>query len=498
MKHFLFFILLYVLAEYKIFGQSKLQVSYDIYPYYFYQNHSNKDCFVEVALTYGPGYLNFQKTSDQKFFVQLKTYVNIFENNRLIKTDSFFVKKTSIAGPDSFPYFAYIKRYWLKNHHDYMFSIHVKDFYGKDTSMNFHAQKKISINFSDDKISSSDIQFIEFIEKSDNKNDMFYKYGYAIVPYNDNYFNEDFNEIKFLMEIYNADTVLTKNEPYVIKYYLKDKDNDKVLETYGGFQKKTSAKITPFIASIGINKLPSGNYDLIVEGFDKNNRLLFSKSKYFQRKNTNVVKTLSLNDEIFFGNQTNIDTLKMWVEALWPIANNLEKDWIINQSVKKDPTLMKNFMIDFWDKRASDTASAVEMAKRYYSNLNIVMKNFKCGKIAPYYTDRGRVYLQYGAPNQRSIQLSEPGAYPYEIWQYYRIYDPATHQFFTNKKFVFVNKGIADDCYSLIHSDMKGELSNPNWQNEIMKHDPYNPNNPYQQQQMNYGNNFNKLYQNPQ
>jgi hypothetical protein len=31
-----------------------------------------------------------------------------------------------------------------------------------------------------------------------------------------------------------------------------------------------------------------------------------------------------------------------------------------------------------------------------------------------------------------------------------------------------------------------------------MKHDIYNINDPYQQQQLNYGNNFDKLYQNPQ
>jgi hypothetical protein len=45
---------------------------------------------------------------------------------------------------------------------------------------------------------------------------------------------------------------------------------------------------------------------------------------------------------------------------------------------------------------------------------------------------------------------------------------------------------------------MKGEYNNPNWQREIMKHDIYNINDPYQQQKMNYGNNFDKMYQNPQ
>jgi hypothetical protein len=30
---------------------------------------------------------------------------------------------------------------------------------------------------------------------------------------------------------------------------------------------------------------------------------------------------------------------------------------------------------------------------------------------------------------------------------------------------------VADDCFKLIHSDVKGELANPQWQYEIMKSD---------------------------
>ena len=48
------------------------------------------------------------------------------------------------------------------------------------------------------------------------------------------------------------------------------------------------------------------------------------------------------------------------------------------------------------------------------------------------------MYLQYGKPDQRVMQPSEPYSYPYEIWQWYRVMDKTNGMFYTNKKAVFV------------------------------------------------------------
>jgi len=126
------------------------------------------------------------------------------------------------------------------------------------------------------------------------------------------------------------------------------------------------------------------------------------------------------------------------------------------------------------------------------------LANFKCGKQQGYYTDRGRVYLQYGPPSQRAMQPNEQNTFPYEIWQYYRTTDASNGQFFSNRKFVFVNKMIGDDCYMLVHSDMRGEIYNPRWQFELTRRnnngiaDPDN-NTPAGTET----NQFNEIYSNP-
>ena len=74
-------------------------------------------------------------------------------------------------------------------------------------------------------------------------------------------------------------------------------------------------------------------------------------------------------------------------------------------------------------------------------------------------TDRGRVRLTYGAPTDILESEREPGALPYEIWQYNRLDDGQM-----NVKFVFYNPDLVTNNYVLIHSTANGEIKNEYWQ----------------------------------
>jgi GWxTD domain-containing protein len=159
---------------------------------------------------------------------------------------------------------------------------------------------------------------------------------------------------------------------------------------------------------------------------------------------------------------------------------------------------MHRYAIDFWKRRAADTTNPVKMWVAYYEQVQQVLKLFRCGKQKGYYTERGRVYLQYGAPNQRSVQANEPNTFPYEIWHYYRITDGVNGQFYSNRKFVFVNKNIGDDCHTLVHSDMRGELNNPRWAFEVTKRNYNGVGDPDKTQPAGTEyNQFNQIYSNP-
>ena len=74
-------------------------------------------------------------------------------------------------------------------------------------------------------------------------------------------------------------------------------------------------------------------------------------------------------------------------------------------------------------------------------------------------SDRGFIFLRYGKPTSMITITDEPEAPPYEIWYYDQF--PFTTQ--TDVKFLFYNPSYAAGQYSLLHSNARGELNNPNW-----------------------------------
>ena len=117
---------------------------------------------------------------------------------------------------------------------------------------------------------------------------------------------------------------------------------------------------------------------------------------------------------------------------------------------------------------------------------NIYANNFQEG----FETDRGRVYLKYGAPTNIIVKETSPSEYPYEIWQYNKI------EKYSNKRFVFYNPDLVNRAFRLLHSDMIGELKNPSWRQTLSKRNSNNGtiDNPNQYLQDHFGGNSNDLF----
>jgi len=80
-----------------------------------------------------------------------------------------------------------------------------------------------------------------------------------------------------------------------------------------------------------------------------------------------------------------------------------------------------------------------------------------------YRTDRGRVYLKYGAPNSITESPFTASLHPYEVWHYYHTEGES------NVKFIFYNTDLVSNEYELLHSTKRGEIRDPAWQLRLMK-----------------------------
>ena len=114
-----------------------------------------------------------------------------------------------------------------------------------------------------------------------------------------------------------------------------------------------------------------------------------------------------------------------------------------------------DFLRTFWESLDPTPGSATnERLLDHVLRMNEANWRFSAGKRRKGIdTDRGRILVQYGPPEDTIYRTSAAGRRPYEVWVYEedRRYD-----------FVFRDlKGLG--VYELVHSTYPGELSNPYW-----------------------------------
>ena len=136
--------------------------------------------------------------------------------------------------------------------------------------------------------------------------------------------------------------------------------------------------------------------------------------------------------------------------------------------VENDTVYMKKFFHAYWGQTAPDNPT--EAWLKYKRQVLYTEKMFGTQIRRGYDSDRGRIHLKYGSPNFVTDEANGTSAFPYQIWQYYKI---GIH---SNVRFIFYNPELATNEYPLLHSDLPEEITNTNWQYEILKRNNSNVN----------------------
>ena len=347
-----------------------------------------------------------------------------------------------------------------KGEYEIELNIQDKNTETKETTL----RQKIKIGFPKDTISISDIELIETFTKTKTAGN-FTKSGYDILPFINAFYPKEINNIRFYAEIYR--TNISPSDDYLVRYFLSNNETKKSVENYIVSLKQSPKKINVLIGEFAISDLPSGNYNLNIEVRNRRNELIAFNSAFFQRSNERnkpmVTADISAIDisNTFVTSFINKDTLIDFIACLYPISSVLETEIAENQMQAQDVHSMQQYIYYFWTKRNVDDPEKAwndykkEVTKVNFSYTSRIEKGYD--------TDRGRVYLQYGPPNAMTEVKDEPGTYPYEIWQYYKLKTQ------TNRRFVFYTKERSSNDYRLLHSDAIGEIQLPNW--ELFLHD---------------------------
>jgi len=150
---------------------------------------------------------------------------------------------------------------------------------------------------------------------------------------------------------------------------------------------------------------------------------------------------------------------KQWLEEVVPyIITDVEKTFFINLPTEEE---RGKFMENFWKKRDPDPKTPEnEFKLEYYRRIALANKFFGASGIRGWRTDRGKIFILLGPPNeiQRDMSPSQMGFSAFhgtkEVWNYWGLSNPRLPY---NMEFAFVDK-LGMGNYVLERSVRLGEM----------------------------------------
>ncbi len=417
--------------------------------------------YVEVYLHVAGKTVTFSPVSDSTAQAGIEVLVLFKQGEQIVKADKYILNSPVTK---KWVDFVDLKRYALPPG-EYELVANIKDVRNEENTSEY--KKKLTVQFPKTEVAQSDIQLLASYSKATEDNS-FVKNGVMMEPLPYNFYGRSISNISFYNEIYNTDQVV--GEDFLISYSIRmaDKDDEPVFKI--AHKRQSPAPIVPLLLQMDISRLPSGNYNLIVEVKDRDKGLLSQKQVFFQRSNPYLeIETLELDSthlQEAFVSKLSPAQLEYSLRALTPKipAKDME---MINLMLRKERVeAQRNYLFTYW---AKESPTAPEFAyKKYMQVAAAVDKTFRSGFRYGFETDRGYTYMKYGQPSDIENRETDPTAPPYEIWSYNHL--EMTGQ--NNVRFVFYNPSLAAGDYVLLHSDVIGELNNPNWARELYRDAP--------------------------
>lgn len=425
-------------------------------------NSPTQGPYVESYLNIIGNTIHFSKISEGKKQAELEILYLFKQDGQIKQFKKYLLKSPAINDTNKYlPNLVDQQRILLENG-IYNFELSIKDLH--DSTKTFKYKDIISINFST-KPQFSDIEIIDSYQQTIEEN-IFSKSGIDLIPYASNFFPPAKKDLTFYFEIYN--TQLLKDSVFLLQYYLEKNGKRTNLKQYAGFKRLKATSVVPFFKQMDINELESGNYSLILKLISREQQTILKKDFFFQRYNNLIVKnnnrdTLQkdLAKELFFPDVKTVSRMSNYISSLFPIMGEVQRQQAQNAINSKDIEIMKTYFISFWQYQNPNNPYGEWSI--YKENVNMVNRFYTTSLKKGYETDRGRVYLQYGAPNNIDKHQEGASSYPYEVWHYNKIKGER------NKIFVFCNTSNLGGDFILLHSDVSAELYNPHWKTDIRR-----------------------------
>jgi GWxTD domain-containing protein len=312
--------------------------------------------------------------------------------------------------------------------------------------------------FAEETIALSDIELSVSINQIErDSTNRFYKNTFEVKPNPSRMFGLQQPALFYYLEAYN----LRKNQAdyYYTKAIISNAIGKEVIN-----HEKKKRRVNDSNVEVGmmkVNSLRTGVYTfnyIVTDSVD--NRQYSSVKKFF------VYNPSLPNDTVVNSASNSVDASEYATMSEQEIDKEFEQSRYIATKgeidrYKKYSTIeaKRKALFEFWSNRDEDRSTPQnEQKQEYFKRVAYANNQYKTGFREGWKTDRGRVYIVYGTPDDIERHANELDKKPYEVWSYNSIQGGV--------QFIFGDRtGFSD--YILLHSTHRSELHDENWQRQL-------------------------------
>ena len=297
---------------------------------------------------------------------------------------------------------------------------------------------------------ASDLELCSSIKTSTTKNSPFYKNTLEVIPNPTLVFGVTNHPVIFsYLELYN----LHPDQEFEVTTSVLTGQGETVKES----TRKKSYSVANAVEATTMNvvSIESGKYRYVVVVRDSAQQEIVRSEKYFYLYNPHI-KPKETNPAMLKSNELaglSADELTLEFRQ----ARYIAKDAEINTfSELSSEDAMRDFMAKFWSEVEAGKEGRYSITRaEYLHRVAAANQRYRAFNKPGWLTDRGRVSILYGEPDEVERYPSTEYGRPYEIWHYYHIENGV--------EFVFIDRSGFGE-YTLVHSTKRGELRDDQWQ----------------------------------
>jgi len=292
----------------------------------------------------------------------------------------------------------------------------------------------------------SDIEFASIIKRGE-EGGQFYKNTLDVIPNPGGIYSEE-QSCYYYAEAYNLLVADTRSDYMLIASVLDAVGREVISRDR---TKREVGESSVLVDQFAVDKMKSGTYTLLLRLLDTANTIVAQSGKKFFVYNPALgvdSSLLTASSSLPFTVYLAMSEEELDQEFAWA-RYEATGDEIDRYEELSGPEPKRAFLTEFWRNRMPG------LREEYFARVEYANRSFRTGTREGYRTDRGRVRIVYGEPDDIDRHPSETERRPYEIWTY--------HQIQGGVIFVFVLKNPGGD-YELVHSTHRNELRDDNWE----------------------------------